>query len=467
MKLDCFGITTIGRREENQDAFFWKVYDQPQGCLKAVVAVCDGMGGHHGGQTASRLAIQTIERYIPENPPDQESIKSWIHALCQAIQTTLDDATRNDPYLSEMGTTLVMGLITEEAIWIVNIGDSRAYKIKGDQVEQLTHDHSAIQEAFDKGYYTWEEIRQNPVMITLSSALTRHLGPGFETEPDIFKYQLEGDECFLFCTDGLTGNMIDIPVSPYEIGKYVYGSSSLETAANNLLSLAYQNGSNDNITAVILKTGEKQVTHPHIPIEPSVDSLRKNENYSNPLPITQWTPNRSLLISALVLLLMALCGVTYLYIEQSYAPSSQKSGGSKPILKTTPPPSVFSTPTVVANTPTIPPSITPVPPELNSLRWHRDMFEYNQPLRSSDALSFTYNPLQIQKETITILVSDSPSMSDSKIIPNVPQWIKDPTGSIPVAELYIEDGTKYVQLKAIKNQTIITSDVLKVVVNNE
>ncbi|MBD3267792.1 hypothetical protein GF373_14070 [bacterium] len=256
MNLNVCAKTTVGRRRENQDTYFYEIFDGPRGCLHAVAAVCDGMGGHEGGQTASRLAVEAIETRLGAIPDDPAQIDSWVTETLQSIQTVLTQAAQANPALEDMGTTLVMSLIGEETVWIVNIGDSRAYSISSEKAELLTRDHSSLQEALDQGMYTMEDIQSNEVLRSMSSAITRYVGPQANFPPDIYHFPRWAGGWLLLCSDGLTGNVSDLIISEYELWKYVHGTDRIESAAEALVDLAYQNGSSDNITVVLLEIGD-------------------------------------------------------------------------------------------------------------------------------------------------------------------------------------------------------------------
>ena len=185
MKVRCYGAGTTGRRSENQDSFIVELFKESEGCLKAIAAVCDGMGGQQGGQTASRLAIEEIRKRIETPPKEDGCVKAWIMESIESIQNRLISHSANLPELSGMGTTLVMGLVSDSSIWIANVGDSRAYKLNSDGVEQLTVDHTAVQDAINRGLYKVEDVKKDLTLRQMTSALLRNLGDGGDSTVDI------------------------------------------------------------------------------------------------------------------------------------------------------------------------------------------------------------------------------------------------------------------------------------------
>lgn len=256
LRIQVYGETSAGRRDENQDAFYAEVFKRPRGCLRALAVVSDGMGGHEGGRIASQTAIQVVRRWLRSPPDRDKEVENWIHSLTGAIHDALQTLASKKPNLDEMGATLVLGAVGRAFIWIAHIGDSRAYGLDAERAHLLTRDHTAVQEAIDRGVYTEDEIRGNENMRAMSSALSRWLGPSEEAEPQIARFNLVEGVAFLFCSDGLTGSVLEAIVTPHEIHDLVSCGVDLEQSASDLLSLAYQNGSTDNITAALLEIGE-------------------------------------------------------------------------------------------------------------------------------------------------------------------------------------------------------------------
>jgi protein phosphatase len=276
MEMRCYGASTSGRRPENEDVFLHEVYEKPRGCLHALAAVCDGMGGQLGGQTASRLAIEVLKERT-DSPPDNQSVEAWIRATVDAIQKALIEKSERNPGLAGMGTTLVFGVITDSGVWIANVGDSRAYRLSNDGVSQLTVDHTAVQDAINRDLYSIEDIRANPSLRQMSSALLRNLGEGGDATVDICEYPLLPGEAFLFCSDGLSGALGCDLITEKDIEQQIRGTLDPRRAVDNLVSIAFQRGSGDNITATILEIGLVERRTERMRDEPDVEFLRRKE----------------------------------------------------------------------------------------------------------------------------------------------------------------------------------------------
>jgi len=233
--------TDVGmRREENQDSFGilegsqWKFY-----------IVADGMGGVRGGAIASKLAIEVFEEILADSGTiDQEIISTAIvEANKRVHQKGSDDGT-----LAGMGTTFVgLGFI-DTSLFIFNVGDSRVYRLRQGNFEQLTLDHTLVRELIATGAITEAQAENHPV----SHMLTKSLGPSGDIVPDCMECQdgpARGDR-YLICSDGLY-NM----VSDSEIQE-ILDNSSLEEAQQQLIDLSNERGGSDNITVVLVEVGE-------------------------------------------------------------------------------------------------------------------------------------------------------------------------------------------------------------------
>ncbi len=317
MKIECVGTTITGRRDENQDNYICEMYETPRGGIRGLVAVCDGMGGHAGGQIASQLAIDVITKQIETPPADNNQVETWIRDTIHTIQRHMKEKSAEDPNLKEMGTTLALGIVTDQSLWIANIGDSRVYQIEEKGAIQRTRDHTAIQDAIDRGLYTLDQVRDDAGLHYMASALLQCLGPESNIKADINEIPLFGGECFLFCSDGLTGSVVDFLVSPYEIWKYTTATPDLQTAAENLTRLAYQNGSSDNITVVLLEIGDLTRREESIPVLPSIEALQQRNTAERNVPAQPRKTMKWALWAAIIFTTGWLFFLIYLFIQQS------------------------------------------------------------------------------------------------------------------------------------------------------
>jgi protein phosphatase len=205
---------------------------------RTLVAVADGMGGHAAGEVASALALETLTHAITEGKPLGDAFRL-------ANQRVHDMAS--EPGKQGMGTTLVAVLVDGDQFSIANVGDSRAYLISTAGIRRLTEDHSFVAEAMKRGQ-TEEEAMATP----WRDALTRSIGTDGEVEVDVFgPFPIEADSAFLICSDGLYKTLSDD-----ELHGLFGTSTGARGAAQSLVTAAFDNGSDDNISVVIAEYGD-------------------------------------------------------------------------------------------------------------------------------------------------------------------------------------------------------------------
>ena len=215
------------------------------------------MGGAAGGAEASRLALEAFSgemkdicaSKISEGKLDisKLDIPLVLGNAAGAANKAVFKAAGENPELSGMGTTLVALFFADGLAFSINVGDSRMYRISGDKIEQITHDHSYVQYLVDMGKMTPEEAKAS----TNRNIIMRAVGTHEETEADIKQIEMgEGaeDTYFLLCSDGLTG-----VVSDEEIAKTVASELDIKEKVGGLIENANKNGGPDNITAVLVK----------------------------------------------------------------------------------------------------------------------------------------------------------------------------------------------------------------------
>jgi len=247
-----YGISDIGLvRAENQDFF-----DVQEVCSNAnLFVVCDGMGGSNGGKIASTIAcnafcdslLSKLSKCIARNRllvKFRKNIPAILsEALCDANNAVFDAASR-DCSLSGMGTTLVATLIVDTTAFLINVGDSRAYVSSADRIIQITKDHSYVQYLVDMGKITEEEAYNHPQ----KNIITRSVGVDREVKPDIYKMPLIAGQYVLLCTDGLSN-----AVSADEMCAILNNDISVQEKAQQLVQMAKDNDSSDNITALVIE----------------------------------------------------------------------------------------------------------------------------------------------------------------------------------------------------------------------
>lgn len=242
MKL--YGVSDKGKvRRNNQDSF--RMAESPEGGLAAAV-LCDGMGGVKGGEIASSIAAEAFLESVLENLKSHEMLDIadiGREAAARANLTVYDRAAR-DEECRGMGTTLVAAVVRERDAAVVNIGDSRCYWLAEGQIQQVTRDHSHVQELVERGIITAGEARSHP----RRNLITRAVGLERRIRSDIFRLDLREGDRLLLCSDGLS-NL----VPEAELGDLLRREKDLRRCCERLLSLALDRGAPDNVTIVLLE----------------------------------------------------------------------------------------------------------------------------------------------------------------------------------------------------------------------
>jgi protein phosphatase len=239
MKIDWAGLSDRGRRRAtNEDSF---LADPSLGLF----VVADGMGGHAAGEVASRLAVEAVQEVLRGAPgagsAPADRIAEAIHTANQAILAR----TQQRQDLQGMGTTLVLVLLEESSAWVSHVGDSRAYRIRRDAIDLLTHDHSWVGEQVRLGRLSEEEARRHP----WRNVVTRALGSQGEVQPDVGHEPLQAGDRLLLCSDGL-----NTMVGEEQILDAVRAAGrDLEGACRRLVELANQGGGEDNVTVLLVE----------------------------------------------------------------------------------------------------------------------------------------------------------------------------------------------------------------------
>lgn len=242
MKSYC--LTDVGlKRENNQD--FVYAQDHSVGPLPSLYAVADGMGGHKAGDLASRLCVETLVREIGESH-EKKTVQVLTAAIRAANRAVLERAAA-DPGCEGMGTTLVLGVLDGMLLTVANIGDSRLYVIDDENIDQITHDHSLVEELVRSGRLSRERMREAPN----KNIITRAIGGGSgnpDVKIDFFDVAMHPGDLILLCSDGLSNMLED-----REIFRIVHREDSLEKTARRLVDEANRSGGKDNISVVLVK----------------------------------------------------------------------------------------------------------------------------------------------------------------------------------------------------------------------
>lgn len=238
--MRSYCVTDIGvKRNMNQD--FVYASEQPVGNLPNLFIVADGMGGHNAGDLASRSTVETMVDYI-EGAGEKSPIP-LLEAAILAANRKVMEKSQSDKSLEGMGTTVVAATVVEDCLYVANVGDSRLY-VLDDQIQQITRDHSLVEEMVRAGQIGREEARNHPE----KNIITRAVGMKNKLRIDFFDVALYAGDKFLLCTDGLT-NMVE----DEDILELVQKETSLEAAAHRLVAMANRNGGKDNISVVLVE----------------------------------------------------------------------------------------------------------------------------------------------------------------------------------------------------------------------
>ncbi len=244
--MKSYSATDVGqKRKINQDSIF--VSDQPVGSLPNLYIVADGMGGHNAGDFASKYAVSTVKNSI-ENSLEKNPVKLIDEAIQLANSGILKEASAHTE-MSGMGTTIVVTTIIGHYAYTANVGDSRLYLYDGD-LQQITKDHSLVEEMVRLGEITEEAARNHPDR----HIITRALGATRNLEVDFFDYKIPPDGIILMCSDGLT-NMVE----DQEIRRIIEKSVTAKQRAETLIDTANENGGKDNIAVVIIEPDADEV----------------------------------------------------------------------------------------------------------------------------------------------------------------------------------------------------------------
>jgi len=252
-KITITGLTDPGRvREKNEDAIG---YDSSLG----LIVLADGMGGHRGGEIARNITVDTIIDQVQQQLPEinageideasgfsKESI--CIQDAIVAANEMVYKTAENNPEHKGMGTTIVVLQFYNNTFSLAHIGDSRCYRLRSSKFEQITKDHSLLQELIDRGFYTPEEAGNS----MNKNLVTRALGIDPVVMPDIQEDIVLKNDIYLLCSDGLTDLVEDEHIC-LTIKQF---SDNLEEAAKQLITKANKNGGKDNISVMLCRVDE-------------------------------------------------------------------------------------------------------------------------------------------------------------------------------------------------------------------
>lgn len=250
LRIEVAGETNVGMKRNHNEDNFAVLEDS------GLYIVADGMGGHASGEVASKMAIEALKEFFAATATDPE--RTWPYKMDRSkgyeenrlitgiklANLRIYESAQRDPRQRGMGTTIVSLFAVEDGVYIAHVGDSRGYRFRDGKIEQLTEDHSLLNDYIKMKRLTPEEIANFPH----KNVIVRALGMKDTVKVDTRFEQPRAGDTYLLCSDGLSG-----PVSDEEMLETVMGAKDLQTAGARLIQRANDNGGPDNITVVLAR----------------------------------------------------------------------------------------------------------------------------------------------------------------------------------------------------------------------
>ena len=252
-KIEFAELTDTGRvREHNEDAIG---SNQDLGLM----VLADGMGGYNAGEVASGIAVQIVTELASEGASREELNDIDPHSGLMRQSIILRDAVyrankiifqtaQSQTHCEGMGTTIVACMFYDDKVSVAHVGDSRAYRLRGGQLEQITLDHSLLQELVDRGFYSEEEAQRS----TNRNYVTRALGVEPTVEVEVREHEVLPDDIYLLCSDGLP-DMVEDDDIHLTISTF---NASLDVVGQQLIDLANDHGGRDNVSVMLAQVKE-------------------------------------------------------------------------------------------------------------------------------------------------------------------------------------------------------------------
>jgi protein phosphatase len=242
----CAKTDTGRARNNNEDSV---AYDE----VTNTAVLADGMGGYNAGEIASGMATAFIKselsRWLSESGPGVKSkeVRRAMEICVDNANLSIYNAANSNAQYSGMGTTLVVGVFHENLLLLGHIGDSRCYRVRGGVLEQITRDHSLLQEQIDAGLVTPEQALTS----NIKNLVTRALGVEETVSLEINEYPVESGDVYLMCSDGLSDM-----VNESSIARIISGQPDLSSRARALVDAANEAGGRDNISVLLVEAGD-------------------------------------------------------------------------------------------------------------------------------------------------------------------------------------------------------------------
>ena len=244
LQLNIGNYSDVGKAREINEDYFGSF----SGSFGSLLLVCDGMGGHKGGEIASRLAVETISNHF-EKLNDNYNISEVINKSLEAANTSIILKAKENSDLTDMGSTVVLVLIKDELVYYTSLGDSRIYKIRDGAIDQITKDNSLVQQMVDSNIITEDEAKVHPK----KNVITKALGTNDELEQEYYEpFKLIENDKLILCSDGLTAHVDEEEI--FQLSE----NNPPQQAAQKLVELANDRGGTDNITVQIVAVGVKK-----------------------------------------------------------------------------------------------------------------------------------------------------------------------------------------------------------------
>lgn len=249
-KIEIFGLTDVGLvRNHNEDSI-GNNHDL------GLIVLADGMGGHRGGEVASAITVSTVLETLTASlksirPGDSDEYNGQnlhcmaVHDAIEAANTRVFNASKENDHYRGMGTTVVVVLFHNNRFVVAHVGDSRLYRYRNGELEQITHDHSLMQELVDRGFYSQQQAEQS----LNRNLVTRAIGIEESVAIDVAEDAVETGDIFLLCSDGVT-DMVDDDTIKNTITN---NAEDLEEIATELIRLSNEAGGKDNISVVLAR----------------------------------------------------------------------------------------------------------------------------------------------------------------------------------------------------------------------
>lgn len=429
MVITAMGQTDIGRhRQINQDSLgnLAQNYAARAEELGLLYAIADGMGGHAQGEVASALAIEHLfKSYYAADP--QADPRQTLGEVFVATNAAVYEAGRASPGGGNMGTTLTAALFRDNRLYVGNIGDSRTYRIRDGQIEQLSHDHSLVGEQLRSGLLSKEEAQHS----NIRNVITRAVGYREQVEADAFALPIAPGDLILLCSDGLHGLVEDDEMAR------IVSTQPLSEAVPALIELARQRGGPDNITVLVARVdamdesaaaASQEDTLPLAAVASADAATKPLATLPAPQPAPAPAaralappPRRRFLLALAVLLPLVLLGLlgggVYAWRVRGGSGATPAAGAVQPTAQTASEPTTPASPVVAATTTTLATTATTVPVAAAS------------PQATGGAVG---NRASASPVTVTVPTAPAASLPTAGVLPTVEAPTPHPAGIVPM-----------------------------------